>query len=146
MKLCLKDLKFPLAAALLLSVSICGIWSLSILHAEENASFAVTLSENEFTAGSERAMLCFSCALGAKKENCVKCGKWISSSPTPAILCGFCGHGSNKENCVKCGIWVGSGGHPASLCFNCAYVGNRKDTCVKCGKLTGTEYLSQNIK
>lgn len=129
-------LSFSAAAALLLGVCVCGVWSLSTLQAEENVSANVTFGGDEIMAVSERAMLCNSCAFGNKKDNCAKCGKWMASSRTPAYLCSSCGFGNKKNDCVKCGKWIGSGGHPASICSSCAF-GNGKTNCVKCGKWRG---------
>lgn len=86
--------------------------------------------------GSVRAMLCNDCGFGNRKENCVKCGKWMGSTKIPAYLCSSCGFGNRKDECVKCGRWIGSGGVPACICGSCGF-GNRKDDCVKCGKWRG---------
>jgi ribosomal protein L37E len=80
-----------------------------------------------------RAQLCNTCGFGNKKDNCVKCGKWVGNSGVPARLCGDCGFGNKKDNCAKCGKWVASNGVPAQYCNSCGF-GNKKDNCVKCGK------------
>ena len=49
------------------------------------------------------AQLCSSCGSGSKKDDCVKCGKRISSGGSMAQLCSSCGSGSKKDNCIKCG-------------------------------------------
>ena len=80
-----------------------------------------------------KAQLCNDCGFGNKKENCVKCGKWVASNGVPAVLCNDCGFGNKKDNCVKCGKWVANNGVPAQLCNDCGF-GNKKDNCCKCGK------------
>ena len=77
--------------------------------------------------------LCSSCGFGNKKDNCVLCGKWMSSTYYPAGLCTNCGFGNKVENCVKCGKWTGNSYYPARICGNCGF-GSKKENCVKCGK------------
>ena len=90
-------------------------------------------SRDDCTAPTHRAMYCNSCGFGNKKDNFVKCGKWVGSTRHPAFLCGDCGFGNKKDNCVKCGKWVASSGVPSVMCGDCGF-GNKKDLCVKCGK------------
>ena len=52
------------------------------------------------------ARLCNSCGFGSKKDNCVRCGKWVGSFRQLAYLCGSCGFGSKKDNCAICGKWA----------------------------------------
>lgn len=82
-----------------------------------------------------RAKLCNDCGFGSRKENCVKCGKWVGSTDIKARLCNNCGFGSKKEYCVKCGKWVGTTNIDAKLCNNCGF-GSKQENCVKCGKWT----------
>ena len=91
---------------------------------------------SELTATSYPAMLCINCGFGNKKDNCVKCGRWIANNGVPARLCVNCGFGNKKDNCVKCGKWIGTSGVPAMLCNNCAF-GNKKNDCVLCGRWLG---------
>ncbi|HNN93056.1 MAG TPA: hypothetical protein PKI03_12340 [Pseudomonadota bacterium] len=79
------------------------------------------------------ARLCNSCGFGSKKDNCVRCGKWVGSHRIPARLCSNHGFGSKKDNCVRCGKWVGSFRQLAYLCGNCGF-GSKKDNCAICGK------------
>lgn len=53
-----------------------------------------------------QAYLCDNCSWSSKKENCVKCDKWIGSSGVLARLCDDFGWSSKKEYCVKCGKWA----------------------------------------
>ena len=55
---------------------------------------------------SFRAQLCNNCGFGNKKDNCVKCGKWVANNGIPAQLCNDCGFGNKKDNCAKCGKWA----------------------------------------
>jgi hypothetical protein len=80
-----------------------------------------------------KAQLCNDCGFGNKKENCVKCGKWVANNGVPARLCSDCGFGSKENNCVKCGKWVANNGVPAKLCNDCGF-GNKKENCCKCSK------------
>ncbi len=82
---------------------------------------------------SFKAQLCNDCGFGSKKDNCVKCGKWVANNGVPARLCNDCGFGNKKDNCVKCGKWVANNGVPAQLCNDCGF-GNKKENCAKCGK------------
>ncbi|HWY38052.1 MAG TPA: hypothetical protein VNY73_05805 [Bacteroidia bacterium] len=91
--------------------------------------------EKHMCAGVQ-AQLCGNCGFGNKKDNCVKCDKWVASSGVKAQLCNDCGFGNKKDNCVKCGKWVASSTVPAQLCGSCGF-GNKKDNCVKCGKWVG---------
>jgi len=50
-----------------------------------------------------------------------------------AQLCGQCGFGNKKDTCVKCGKTTFGRGVMAQLCGQCGF-GNKKDSCVKCGK------------
>jgi len=84
-----------------------------------------------------KAQLCSDCGFGSKKDNCVKCNKWVASSGSQAFLCGDCGFGSKKDNCVKCNKWVGSSGVKAQLCGDCSF-GSKKDNCSKCSKWMGS--------
>lgn len=79
------------------------------------------------------ARLCNNCGFGSKKDNCVRCGKWVGSRRVPARLCSTHGFGSKKDNCVRCGRWVGSFRQLAYLCGNCGF-GSKKDNCAVCGK------------
>ncbi len=94
-----------------------------------------TTSEEIWLTGRESAFLCNNCGFGNKKNDCVKCGKWIGGGGSPAHLCNSCGFGSKKNDCVKCGKWTGSARIPAQLCNSCSF-GNKKNNCVKCGKWT----------
>ncbi|MDO4576321.1 MAG: hypothetical protein Q4D98_14030 [Planctomycetia bacterium] len=94
-----------------------------------NAAAAVCSEQTGFY----RAMLCSNCGFGNRKENCVKCGKWVGNNACPARLCSNCGFGSKKNDCVLCGKWIGNSGVPAVLCGNCSF-GNKKESCVRCGK------------
>lgn len=49
------------------------------------------------------AQICDQCGFGSKKDNCVKCGKRISSRGAMAQLCNQCGFGSKKDDYIKCG-------------------------------------------
>src|ERR1700741_5329547 len=80
------------------------------------------------TCTREKAQLCNDCGFGSKKDNCVKCNKWVASSGQQAYLCGDFGFGNKKDNCVKCNKWVGSSGVKAQLCGDCSF-GNKKDNC-----------------
>ena len=82
------------------------------------------------------ALLCNDCGFGSKKDNCVKCGKWVGSSKIKGYIGDCCGFGSKKENCVKCGKWVGSTRIHGTLCNDCGF-GSKKDNCVICGKWLG---------
>ena len=84
-----------------------------------------------------KAQLCGDCGFGNKKDNCVKCNKWVASSGSQAFLCGDCGFGNKKDNCVKCNKCVGSSGVKAQLCGDCSF-GNKKDNCSKCNKWMGS--------
>lgn len=92
-----------------------------------------TTSEEIWLTGREPAYLCNSCGFGNKKNDCVKCGKWIGSGGSPAYLCNSCSFGNRKNDCVKCGKWIGSAHIPAQLCNRCSF-GNKKNNCAKCGK------------
>lgn len=81
------------------------------------------------------AKLCNDCGFGTKKNDCVKCGKWVGTTDIKARLCSDCGFGTKKNNCVKCGKWVGNADIDAKLCNNCGF-GTKKENCVKCGKWT----------
>ncbi len=94
--------------------------------------FFVTAQEAP-AAPTVRAMYCNSCGFGNKKNDCVKCGKWVGSSSFPAYLCNSCGFGNKKNDCVKCGKWIGGSGIPAVICGSCGF-GNQRNQCVKCGK------------
>ena len=79
-----------------------------------------------------QAMLCNTCGFGSKKDNCAKCGKWMSSTKLPARLCSNHGFGSKKDNCAVCGKWIGSNRQMAFI-GNCCGFGAKKDNCVICG-------------
>lgn len=79
------------------------------------------------------ALLCNNCGFGNKKNNCVRCGKWVGSTRHPARLCSNHGFGNKKNNCVRCGRWVGSSHQLAYLCGSCGF-GNKKSNCAVCGK------------
>lgn len=53
------------------------------------------------------AHICGNCSFGSKKDNCVKCDKWMANQRSTAHICGNCCFGSKKDNCVKCGKWMG---------------------------------------
>ena len=75
------------------------------------------------------AYLCTSCA---KKDYCVKCGKWCGSTKHLARLCSSCS--GSFDRCVKCGkMLTNSNRVPAVLCNNCGF-GSKQNYCVKCGK------------
>ena len=79
----------------------------SLLRALPLLPFASLLvAESEALASHYPAQLCNSCGFGSKKDNCVRCGKWVGSHHQLAYLCGSCGFGSKKENCVVCGRWA----------------------------------------
>lgn len=108
--------------------------------------FAVLLAPLLLTLGAQSpnasrndpkipAKLCNDCGFGSKKNNCVKCGRWVGTTDIKARLCNNCGFGSKKNDCVKCGRWVGSANIDAKLCNDCGF-GAKKENCVKCGKWT----------
>ena len=67
---------------------------------------AVLLTAKNALAEHYPASLCGDCSFGSKKDNCVKCGKWVGSSKARAFVCGDCGFGSKKDNCVICSKWA----------------------------------------
>lgn len=79
------------------------------------------------------AMLCNDCGFGSRKDNCVKCGKWMGSTRIPARLCADHGFGSKKENCAHCGKWIGSHRQLAYV-GNCCGFGSKQENCVLCDK------------
>src|SRR4051812_48706539 len=97
------------------------------------AGFAVALFAGRARAEHYAAKLCNNCGFGSKKDDCVKCGKWMGTTKIPARLCGEHGFGSKKDDCAKCGKWVGTHDQLAYVCNNCGF-GSKKDNCVKCGK------------
>ena len=84
-----------------------------------------------------QARLCSNCGFGNKRDNCVRCGKWVGSSGIPAQICKNCGFGSKKDYCAKCGKWMGSTSYPAQLCGTCGF-GNKRYECVQCGRSVNT--------
>lgn len=85
--------------------------------------------------GKEPACLCNNCSFGNKKDNCVKCSKFLGGSKNAAYLCGNCSVGSKKDNCAKCDKWMGGSKTVAMKCNNCG-----PGKCVKCGKSVWLQY------
>lgn len=106
----------------------------SLLRALPLLPFASLLvAESEALASHYPAQLCNSCGFGSKKDNCVRCNRWVGSTRHPARLCSSHGFGSKKDNCVRCGKWVGSHHQLAYLCGSCGF-GSKKENCVVCGR------------
>ena len=106
----------------------------SLLSALPLLPFAgLLLAAGEAHAVHYAALLCNRCGFGNKKNNCVRCGKWVANRGVPARLCNTHGFGNKKNNCVRCGKWVGNFHQLAYLCGGCGF-GNKKNNCAICGK------------
>ena len=68
--------------------------------------FTGLFAASEAHATHYEARLCNRCGFGNKKDNCVRCGKWVGSFRQLAYLCGSCGFGNKKDNCAICGKWA----------------------------------------
>lgn len=121
---------------LLLTCALCAL-SFALLSFTNEPPAGKKFAPEYKTCTREKAQLCNDCGFGSKKDNCVKCNKWVASSGSQAYLCGDCSFGSKKDNCVKCNKWVGSSGVKAQLCGDCSF-GSKKDNCSKCNKWMGS--------
>jgi len=83
-----------------------------------------------------------------KKNNCVKCGKWLGGPKHIAYLCTDHGFGSKADNCISCNSWTATQQSTREVGYLCNKCNNKHDHCVECDSHVGSKqyvaYLCSN--